>query len=154
MTSTRMTMSQEDLAKIISRNVNALATYETNRRNRKDSQSSGSDERRMVHTTRECTYTNFLKCQPLNYKGTKGAVGLAQWFERMETILHINKCIVEFQVKFASCTLLGGALTWWNSYVRTVGHDVTYGMPWNTLMKMMTKNYCSRREIKKLEIEL
>ncbi|GKC46293.1 reverse transcriptase domain-containing protein [Tanacetum coccineum] len=61
---------------------------------------------------------------------------------------------VECQIKYATCNLLGGALTWWNSQVRTVGHDAAYGMPWKTLMKMMTKNYCPRREIKKLETEL
>nr|GEV36880.1 hypothetical protein [Tanacetum cinerariifolium] len=36
----------------------------------------------------------------------------------------------------------------------TVGHDVAYGMPWKTLMKMMTVKYCPRNEIKKLEIEI
>ncbi|GKA33213.1 reverse transcriptase domain-containing protein [Tanacetum coccineum] len=36
----------------------------------------------------------------------------------------------------------------------TVVHDAAYGMPWKTLMKMMTKNYCPRSEIKKLETEL
>ncbi|GKD37787.1 hypothetical protein Tco_1257994, partial [Tanacetum coccineum] len=25
---------------------------------------------------RECTYQDFMKCQPLNFKGTKGVVGL------------------------------------------------------------------------------
>nr|GEV36878.1 reverse transcriptase domain-containing protein [Tanacetum cinerariifolium] len=43
---------------------------------------------------------------------------------------------------------------WWNSHVKTVGHDVAYGMPWKTLMKMMTIKYCPRSEIKKLEIEI
>ncbi|GKF79730.1 reverse transcriptase domain-containing protein, partial [Tanacetum coccineum] len=33
-------------------------------------------------------------------------------------------------------------------------HDAAYGMPWKTLNKMMTDNYCPRGEIKKLEIEL
>ncbi|GKC21370.1 hypothetical protein Tco_1023520, partial [Tanacetum coccineum] len=28
-----------------------------------------------------------------------------------------------------------------NSHVKTVGHDAAYGMPWKTLMKMMTDNY-------------
>ncbi|GJU08538.1 putative reverse transcriptase domain-containing protein [Tanacetum coccineum] len=37
---------------------------------------------------------------------------------------------------------------------KTVVHDAAYGMPWKTLMKMMTKNYCSGSEIKKLETEL
>ncbi|GKD04819.1 hypothetical protein Tco_1179793 [Tanacetum coccineum] len=35
----------------------------------------------------------------------------------------------ENQVKFANCTLHSVALTWWNTHVKTVGHDATYGMP-------------------------
>ncbi|GKD71666.1 hypothetical protein Tco_1325756, partial [Tanacetum coccineum] len=68
----------------------------------------------------------------------------------METIFHISNCAVENQVKFVTCTLLGTALTWWNSHVKTVGHDAAYGMPWKTLMKMMTVKYCPRSEIKKV----
>ncbi|GJU84320.1 putative reverse transcriptase domain-containing protein [Tanacetum coccineum] len=58
------------------------------------------------------------------------------------------------QVKFATCTLHSVALTWWNTHVKTVGHDAAYGMPWKTLMKMMTDKYCPRNEIKKLEMEI
>ncbi|GJR34760.1 reverse transcriptase domain-containing protein [Tanacetum coccineum] len=47
-----------------------------------------------------------------------------------------------------------GALTWWNSYVRIVGHDVAYAMTWIELRKKMTDKYCPRNEIKKLEAEL
>ncbi|GJR58439.1 putative reverse transcriptase domain-containing protein [Tanacetum coccineum] len=50
--------------------------------------------------------------------------------------------------------LIGNALTWWNSHVKTVSHVVAYGMTWKTLKKMMTYKYCPRGEIKKLEIEL
>ncbi|GJX52617.1 putative reverse transcriptase domain-containing protein [Tanacetum coccineum] len=46
------------------------------------------------------------------------------------------------------------ALMWWNSYVRTVGHDVVYVMTWTDLKKKMTGKYCPRGEIKKLEAEL
>ncbi|GJS32143.1 putative reverse transcriptase domain-containing protein [Tanacetum coccineum] len=97
---------------------------------------------------------DFLKCQPLNFKGTKGVIGLTQWFERMESVFHISNCAVENQVKFSTCTIHGIALTWWNTHVKTVGHDVSYGMPGKTLMKMMTAKYCPRNEIKKLEIEI
>ncbi|GKA74980.1 hypothetical protein Tco_0781358 [Tanacetum coccineum] len=45
---------------------------------------------------------------------------------------------VENQVKFATCTLHSVALTWWNTHVKTVGHDAAYGMPWKILMKMTT----------------
>ncbi|GJZ66597.1 hypothetical protein Tco_0623293, partial [Tanacetum coccineum] len=56
--------------------------------------------------------------------------------------------------KFATYTLLGSALTWRNFYVKTVGHDAAYGMPWKILKKMMTAKYCPRNEINKLEIEI
>ncbi|GKE65515.1 hypothetical protein Tco_1519676 [Tanacetum coccineum] len=70
--------------------------------------------------------------------------GLTQWFEKMESVFHISNCTVACQIKFATCTLLGSALAWWNSHVKTVGHDAAYGMPWKTLMKMLTNKYCPR----------
>ncbi|GJU11576.1 hypothetical protein Tco_1133972 [Tanacetum coccineum] len=119
-----------------------------------DSHDSGSNRRRRMHVAREYTYSDFLKCQPLNFMGTEGVVGITQWFERMESVFHISNCAVRNQVKYATCTLLGNALTWWNSHVKTFGHDAAYGMPWKTLMKMMTNKYCPRGEIMKLEIEI
>ncbi|GJT60232.1 putative reverse transcriptase domain-containing protein [Tanacetum coccineum] len=47
-------------------------------------------------------------------------------------------------VKFSTCTLLAGALTWWNSHVMTVSHDAAYAMTWADLRKKMTnKSVCS-----------
>ncbi|GJV00044.1 putative reverse transcriptase domain-containing protein [Tanacetum coccineum] len=133
----------------------ALAARDADRNtNGDDSHISGAGVRRTERTARECTYTDFLKCQPLNFKGTEGVAGLSQWFERMESVFHISNCTVENQVKFATCTLHSVALTWWNTHVKTVGHDAAYGMPWKTLMKMMTDKYCPRNEIKKLEMEI
>ncbi|GKA34081.1 putative reverse transcriptase domain-containing protein [Tanacetum coccineum] len=105
-----------------------LPEYKATRsRNRDDSHDFRTGIRKQMPTPRECTYNDFLKYQPLNFKGTKGVVGLTQWFETMES---------------------------WNSHVKTVGHDTAYGMPWKTLMKMMTDKYCPRGEIKKLEIKI
>ncbi|GJX45092.1 putative reverse transcriptase domain-containing protein [Tanacetum coccineum] len=72
----------------------------------------------------------------------------------MEIVFRIRNCYVENQIKFSICTLLGNALIWWNSHVRTVGNDVAYAMTWTELKKKMTDKYCSRTEIKKLEVEL
>ncbi|GJW11468.1 reverse transcriptase domain-containing protein [Tanacetum coccineum] len=47
-----------------------------------------------------------------------------------------------------------GVLTWWNSHVRTVGHDFAYAMTWTDLKKKMTDMYFPRGEIQKLEDEL
>nr|GFB63808.1 hypothetical protein [Tanacetum cinerariifolium] len=41
-----------------------------------------------------------------------------------------------------------------NAQLQTVGHEAAYGMPWKTLMKMITEKYCPRNEIRKLEMEL
>ncbi|GKF25028.1 reverse transcriptase domain-containing protein, partial [Tanacetum coccineum] len=57
-------------------------------------------------------------------------------------------------LKFSTCTLLGNALTWWNSHVRTFGNDVAYAMTWTELKKKMTDKYCPRTKIKKLKVEL
>ncbi|GKB87491.1 hypothetical protein Tco_0959763 [Tanacetum coccineum] len=84
---------------------------------------------------------DFMKCQPLNFKGTKGIVGLTRWIEKMESVFNISGCAIENQVKFATCTPLGAALTWWNGQIRTLGPDV-YSVTWEVLKTKMTDKYC------------
>ncbi|GJV93060.1 putative reverse transcriptase domain-containing protein [Tanacetum coccineum] len=85
--------------------------------------------------------------------GTEGVVGLTRWIEKMESVFNISGCAIENKVKFASCTLLGAALTWWIGQIRTLGPEA-YAMTWEVLKKKMTDKYCPQSEIKKLEIEL
>ncbi|GJV08837.1 putative reverse transcriptase domain-containing protein [Tanacetum coccineum] len=59
----------------------------------------------------------------------------------METIFHISNYPPIYKVKYASCTLMDGVLTWWNSHKRTVGVDVAYAMTWKALMKLMTERF-------------
>ncbi|GKE52908.1 hypothetical protein Tco_1488064, partial [Tanacetum coccineum] len=71
----------------------ALAARDANRStNGDDSHNSGTGVRRTERAARECTYTDFLKCQPLNFKGTEGVAGLSYWFERIVSIFHISNC--------------------------------------------------------------
>ncbi|GKD91530.1 putative reverse transcriptase domain-containing protein, partial [Tanacetum coccineum] len=42
----------------------------------------------------------------------------------MESVFHISNCAVENQVKFATCTFLRNALTWWNSRMKAVTQDL------------------------------
>nr|GEX98840.1 reverse transcriptase domain-containing protein [Tanacetum cinerariifolium] len=79
--------------------------------------------RRNATVAKACTYKDFLNCQPRNFSGTEGVVGLARWFEKIELVFRISNCPPNSQVKFATCTLLDGALTWWNSHVQTIGID-------------------------------
>ncbi|GJS15356.1 hypothetical protein Tco_0409828 [Tanacetum coccineum] len=64
---------------------------------------------------RECTYQDFMKCQPLNFKGTKGVVGLIRWFEKMETVFYISNCPEKYKSSYATCKL-NNASSWGNSH--------------------------------------
>ncbi|GKD66151.1 hypothetical protein Tco_1308259, partial [Tanacetum coccineum] len=60
---------------------------------------NGRDDRPI---SRECTYQDFMKCRPLNFKGTEGVVKFIRWFEKMETMFHISNCPKKYQVKYAT----------------------------------------------------
>ncbi|GJS19673.1 putative reverse transcriptase domain-containing protein [Tanacetum coccineum] len=63
----------------------ALAARDANT-NGVDSHNSGTGARRNERATREYTYPEFMRCQPLNFKGTEGVVKLTQWIEKMQTV--------------------------------------------------------------------
>ncbi|GJX71639.1 reverse transcriptase domain-containing protein [Tanacetum coccineum] len=127
-TTTTTPVTSVQLKVLIDRGItDALAARDATR-NGDDSHTSGTGTRRTERVARECTYQDFMKYQPLYFKGTEGV--------------------------FATCTLLRIALMWWNSHVRTVCHDVAYAMTWTDLKKKMTNKYCPRGEIKKLEVKM
>nr|GFC56777.1 hypothetical protein [Tanacetum cinerariifolium] len=129
-----------------------MAEAEASRvRNGYDSNGLGS---RLEQVVCECTYPNFLKCQPLNFKGIKGVVKITQLFKTMESVFNISNCTAACQVKYAACTLQGVALTWWNSHVKTVTLEVAQILPWKTLKKMMTDKPKTMQEAIEFATEL
>ncbi|GJY46635.1 hypothetical protein Tco_0435698 [Tanacetum coccineum] len=119
-------VTDEQLKRLIDHGIaDALAARDADRsRNGEDSHDSGTGIRRQAPPARECTYPDFMKCKPLYFKGTEGVVELTY------------------------------ALSWWNSHVKTVGHDVAYAMTWTNLKKNMTDKYCPMGEVKKLKGEM
>nr|GEZ30785.1 putative reverse transcriptase domain-containing protein [Tanacetum cinerariifolium] len=95
-----------------------------------------------------------MKCGPTQFHGTEGAVRLVRWFEKMENTFEISKCTEGKKVKFATATLHGRALTWWNSQVATLGHKVANGRPWPEVKQMMIDEFCPTKEVQRLEDEL
>nr|GEU69414.1 hypothetical protein [Tanacetum cinerariifolium] len=70
--------------------VTAMAEAEASRvRNGYDSNGSGPT---LAQVVRECTYPDFLKCQPLNFNGTEGVVGLTQWSRSYMVELPCDDC--------------------------------------------------------------
>ncbi|GKC44795.1 hypothetical protein Tco_1365729 [Tanacetum coccineum] len=123
---TTTTVTNAQLQAMIDQGVTVVLAARDANTNGIDNHNSGTGARRNERATRDCTYPDFMKCQPLNFKGTEGVVEFTQWVEKMET----------------------------NSHVRTFGNDIAYAMTWAELKKKMTDKYCPMTEIKKLEVEL
>nr|GEY37655.1 putative reverse transcriptase domain-containing protein [Tanacetum cinerariifolium] len=65
----------------------------------------------------------------------------------MENTFEISECAEGKKVKFATTTLHGRALTWWNSQVTTLGREVANGRPWAEVKHMMTDEFCPTEEV-------
>ncbi|KAJ0830306.1 putative nucleotidyltransferase, Ribonuclease H [Helianthus annuus] len=101
-----------------------------------------------------CTFKNFMECRPSSFSGTEGAVGLLHWFEKLESVFEMCECPEARRVKFATGTLEGIALTWWNAQVQILGLAAANATPWNDFKELIKREYCTREDIHKLEDEL
>ncbi|GJR50012.1 reverse transcriptase domain-containing protein [Tanacetum coccineum] len=108
---------------------------------------------REAPVARQCSYKEFMSCQPINFKGTEGAVGLIRWFERTESVFSHSNCTKDYKVKFATGTLTKEALSWWNSFSQPIGIEEAYKITWVEFKKLLIKKYCPRTEVQKMEDE-
>ena len=104
-------------------------------------------------TNQRCTYKQFMDCQPLKFNGTGGAVALLQWMEKAESVFARCNCLPVDRVKFASGTLEGAALTWWNTETQVMGLGEANAMDWEDFKFLIKEEYCNRNEVQKLEEE-
>ncbi|GJR00711.1 putative reverse transcriptase domain-containing protein [Tanacetum coccineum] len=101
-----------------------------------------------------CNYKEFRVVMHENFRCTEGIVGLTIWFEKLESQFGISNVAEGDRVKFASSTLLDGALTWWNVYVRSVTLDTAHATPWSDFKAMFIRKYCPCNEVKQMENKL
>ncbi|GJT78476.1 hypothetical protein Tco_1045201 [Tanacetum coccineum] len=108
-------MTQAAIKKLVADNVvaalEAQAATMTNANN-----TNRNTRERETHIARKCSYKDFMSCQPFNFKGTKGVVGLIRWFERTKSVFSRSNCTKDCKVKFATGTLTEEALSWWISF--------------------------------------
>ncbi|XP_021986374.1 uncharacterized protein LOC110882736 [Helianthus annuus] len=97
-----------------------------------------------------CTYKTFQGCNPQSFAGAEGPLDITRWIEKMEYVMAISGCTADQRVRYASCSFLDEALSWWNAQVQILGEDVAYGLTWNELKEMLLKEYCPRSEIQKI----
>ncbi|GJW70108.1 putative reverse transcriptase domain-containing protein [Tanacetum coccineum] len=121
-THTTTSVTNAQIQAMINDGVTAALAARDAIQNGDDSHTSGTGVRRLVQVARKCTYPDFLKCQPLNFKGTEGVVGL----------------------------ISRNALTWWNSHVKTTTPEAAHPMLNEDSKTMMADKYASGAKLRKL----
>ncbi|GJY15152.1 hypothetical protein Tco_0385574 [Tanacetum coccineum] len=121
-TSEAPAMTQAAIKKLVADSVSAaLEAQAANMAN-----TDNTTRPREAPVARQCSYKEFMSCQPINFKGTEGAIGLIHWFERTESVFSCSNCIEDCKVKFATGTLIEEALSWWNSFAQPIGIEEAY----------------------------
>nr|GEW16194.1 reverse transcriptase domain-containing protein [Tanacetum cinerariifolium] len=108
---------------------------------------------REAHVARKCSYKVFMSCQPFNFKGSEGAIGLIRWFKRTKLVFSCSNCSEDCKVKFATGTLTEEDLSWWNSFAQPIGMEEAYKISWVEFKKLLIKKYYPWTEIQKMEDE-
>ncbi|GKA95562.1 reverse transcriptase domain-containing protein [Tanacetum coccineum] len=108
---------------------------------------------REAHVARKCSFKEFMSCQPINFKGTEGAVGLIHWFELTELVFSHSNCTEDCKVKFATGTLTEEALSWWNSFAQPIRIEEAYKITWVEFKKLLIKKYYPQTKVQKMEDE-
>ncbi|GJZ27702.1 putative reverse transcriptase domain-containing protein [Tanacetum coccineum] len=128
-TSKAPAMTQAAIRKLVADSVTAaleaqaatMANAENTNRNTRE---------REAPVARKCSYKEFTSCQPINFKGSEGAVGLIRWFERTESVFSHRNYTKECKARYTrnhpmckKCTLhhIGPCTVKCNTYNK-VGH--------------------------------
>ncbi|GJX26846.1 hypothetical protein Tco_0233142, partial [Tanacetum coccineum] len=122
-TSATPAMSQDTIRKLVADSVSAALEAQAATMANTDNTNTGPRE---APVARKCSYREFMSCQPFNFKGTKGAVGLIRWFERTRSVFSRSNYTEDCKVKFATSTLTKEALSWWNSFAQPIRIEEAY----------------------------
>ncbi|GJV53256.1 putative reverse transcriptase domain-containing protein [Tanacetum coccineum] len=130
-TSEAPSMTQAAIRKLVADSVSvALEAQAANMAN-----TDNTTRPREAHVARQCSYKEFMSYQPINFKGTEGAIGLIRWFKRTESVFSRSNCTEDCKVKFATGTLTEEALSWWNYFAQPIGIEEAYKITWGNDLK-------------------
>ncbi|GKA52433.1 putative reverse transcriptase domain-containing protein [Tanacetum coccineum] len=137
-TSAAPAMTQAAIKKLVVDSVSAALEAQAATMTNTDNTNRNTGQRE-TPVARKCSYKEFMSCQPFNFKGTEGAVGLIRWFERTESVFLRSNCTEDCKVKFATGTLTEEALSWWNSFAQPIGIEEAYKITWSEFKKLLIK---------------
>nr|GEY51455.1 putative reverse transcriptase domain-containing protein [Tanacetum cinerariifolium] len=111
-TNPQLTLTQEDVDQLVQDGIATTIRDEHERVKREATRAEGPVRDPVTAPiARECSFASFMKCGPTQFYGTKGAVRLVRWFEKVENAFKISECAEVRKVKFSTSTLHGRALT-------------------------------------------
>ncbi|GKA70758.1 hypothetical protein Tco_0776897 [Tanacetum coccineum] len=151
-TSEAPAMTQAAIRKLVADSVTAALEAQAATMANADNTNRNTRERESP-IARKCSYKEFISCQPINFKGSEGAIRLIRWFERTELVFSRSNCTEDYKVKFATGTLIEEALSWWNYFAQPIGIEEAYKITWVEFKKLLIKKYCPRTEVQKMEDE-
>ncbi|GJW98213.1 hypothetical protein Tco_0180021 [Tanacetum coccineum] len=131
-------MTQAAIRKLVADSVVAALEAQAATMANADNTNRNTEERE-APVARKCSYKEFISCQPFNFKGSKGAVGLIRWFERFESVFSRSNYTKDCKVKFATAILTEEALSWWNSFAQPIGIEEAYKVTWIEFKKLLIK---------------
>ncbi|GJV26065.1 putative reverse transcriptase domain-containing protein [Tanacetum coccineum] len=143
-------MTQAAIRKLVADSVTTSLKAQAATMANADNTNRNTGEREAL-VARKCSYKEFMSCQPINFKGTEGAVGLIRWFERTE--FSRSNCTEDCKVKFSTGTLTEEALSWWNYFAQPIGIEEAYKITWVEFKKLLIKKYCPRTKVQKMKDE-
>ncbi|GJT73152.1 putative reverse transcriptase domain-containing protein [Tanacetum coccineum] len=108
---------------------------------------------RVAEALAAAAVTHAASTQEENNLGSNSSQNKTCNYKEFCAVMHENFCEGD-RVKFASSTLLDGALTWWNVYVHSVTLDTAHATPWSDFKAMFIRKYYPRNEVKQMENEL
>ncbi|GJX32075.1 hypothetical protein Tco_0241930, partial [Tanacetum coccineum] len=100
-TSEAPTITQAAIRKLVADSVSAA--LEAQAANMVNTDNTTRPREALIAT--QCSYKEFMSCQPFNFKGSEGAVGLIRRFERAELVFSRSNCTKDCKVKFTTGTL-------------------------------------------------
>ncbi|GJY46696.1 hypothetical protein Tco_0435759 [Tanacetum coccineum] len=113
-TSAAPAMTQATIKKLVADSVDtALETQAATMANTDNT--NRNTRQRETPIVRKCSYKEFMNCQPFNFKGTEGAVGLICWFERTESKHCPRTEVKKMEDEFYNLTIKGNGL---KTYIR------------------------------------
>nr|GEU96227.1 reverse transcriptase domain-containing protein [Tanacetum cinerariifolium] len=123
------TMTQAAISKLVVDSVaTVLETQATTMANTNNA--NRNPEPREAPVTRKCSYKEFMSCQPFNFKGPEGAIGLIYWFERTKSVFSRSNCTKD---------------------CKPIGIEEAYKITWVEFKKLHIKKYYPRTKIQKIE---